>query len=79
MSKVRIEIDDNAIRSILKSAEMQKLVENEALQVVSRAGGTFDHATHVAETRVYASVYPTSYEDILENSKNNTLLKALNK
>lgn len=77
MSRVRIELNSQGIQALLKSPEMQAVLEQSAGALRNRVGGDYETEMHVADTRAWASVTTGSENDILQNSENNTLLKSL--
>ena len=76
-NKIIIEFDDRALQSIIKSEEIQELLREQANAIRDRAGGTFQADMHMGQTRAWASVKATSYEDRKRNAEENTLLKAM--
>lgn len=62
---------------MLKSSEMEAILEEIAGEVAGRAGSGYDHDTHMMPGRVIASAYTSTIEAIRDNMNNNTLLRSL--
>ena len=81
MSKVKFELDTRGLNELMKSPEMQSILDQEGAKVAGRASGMsgeqFGHRTHVADYVAITNVYPDSKEAARDNYNNNTLLKAL--
>lgn len=80
MSKVKIELDPQAISDLLKSDGARQVVEDKANEVCNRAqsgGLKYGTDTRVGPHRAVARVYPESIHAYYSNLKHNTLLKAL--
>ena len=77
MSKVRFELNRAGVRDLLRSQEAMNVCENEASRIAMRAGEGYEVTTHVGVNRVNASVMASTPEARRDNSRNNTLLKAL--
>ncbi|MBQ7562762.1 MAG: hypothetical protein IJT16_02095 [Lachnospiraceae bacterium] len=77
MSKVKIELDHNGIRALLRSNEAGKLCRRYADNAVSRLGEGYEADTYVGSGRVNASVMAVSFQAKRDNLKNNSILKAL--
>lgn len=77
MSKVRFELNLAGLNELMKSTEMQSILDKYGSQVASRAGDDYGYRTHVADFVAICNVFPDSKEAARDNYKNNTLLKAL--
>lgn len=77
MSNVRIELNSNGVRELLRSNEMREICEAYANKAGSRLGEGYAVSSMIGKSRVNASVYAESYEAKKENAENNTILKAL--
>lgn len=62
---------------MLLSAEMEECVSGYASKALGRLGDGYEATTYKGKNRVNASVVATTYEARKENSKNNTILKAI--
>lgn len=77
-TKVKIELNRSAVRDqLLKSSEMMSICEGHARTIASRCGSGYQTDTHVGQNRVNAMVYADTYEARLDNTKHNTILKAV--
>lgn len=77
MSKVRIELNTEAVGSLLKSKSMKNMLSDIASDIAGRAGDGYSSDTKVLNTRVVASAYTATTDAMRDNSENNTLLGAL--
>ncbi len=77
MAKVEIELNYKGVGELLKSEEMKNYLAGCASDILARCGDGYETDTYNAGTRVIASVSTASAEAMRDNSKNNTLLKAL--
>ena len=67
MSKVRIELNHEEIRSLLRSDKMQNILEKEARKISAKSRGTTE--VYVADTRAVA--------EVTGDDGNNSLLRAM--
>ena len=77
MSKVRIELNRAGVGALLKSDEVKNFIKSEADRRAQGLGDGYATDTHVAGTRVLASIFTETREAAEENMENNTLLKAV--
>lgn len=81
MSRVRFELDLNGLNELMKSEEMQSVLDTYGAEVASRAAGMsgaeYGYRTHVANFVAITNVYPDSKEAAQDNFEHNTLNKAL--
>lgn len=77
MSNSKFKLNSSGVRQLLQSAEMQNVLATKATEIKTRAGDGFEQDTYVGKTRANAMVYADTYEAKRNNSKNNTLLKAV--
>lgn len=77
MSKVKIELNHDAIRDLLRSSEVQTVCVEEAQKISSRAGDGYSVNARVNEGRAYATVKTDTKETYIDCLRNNTLLKAV--
>lgn len=75
MSNVKIELNKEGVRALLRCPEMQAVLKDRADTVKGRCGEGYD--SYVAQTRAVAIVETTTPEAYEDNSANNTLLKAI--
>ena len=77
MDKVKIELNSSGIRQLLKSEEMGQMLKQQAEQVRARCGSGYSTDLYQASSRVIAGVFAETAEAAKQNSRENTLLKAL--
>lgn len=70
-------LNSAGVRALLKSPEMQAIVDDLATQVQTGAGVGFEKEVKQAPTRVYAHIHADTAEAYYKNAKHNILLKAL--
>lgn len=77
MSKVKIELNSAGVRDMLRSPEMQALLEERAQNVLNSLGVGYDKSLMVGKNRANVSIMVTTYDAYRDNLSNNTILKAL--
>ena len=77
MAKVKIELNSSGIRQLLKSELMGQMLKQQAEQVRARCGSGYSTDLYQASSRVIAGVFAETAEAAKQNSRENTLLKAL--
>jgi len=77
MANMKFKLNRSGVASLMKSAEMQGVLEEKAAAVRNRAGEGYKQDTFVGKTRANAMVYADTYQAKKDNMKNNTLLKAV--
>ncbi len=80
-SKFRFEHNSAGYIELMKSQEMQNIINDYGQQVLARANdenhGTFELETGVGTTRCHANIKPADTHAYYANLKYNILLKAL--
>lgn len=76
MSKITFVLNSKGVNQLLKSSEVQSALSSIADKIQSKAGVGYEKNSHVGKNRANAMVYPDSIKAKVDNSKNNTLLKA---
>lgn len=77
MAKMKFKLNRNGVASLMKSNQMQGVLEEKATGVRNRAGEGYKQDIYVGKTRANAMVYADTYQAKKDNMKNNTLLKAV--
>lgn len=77
MAKVKIELNSSGIWQLLRSEEMGQMLKQQAEQVRARCGSGYSTDLYQASSRVIAGVFAETAEAAKQNSRENTLLKAL--
>ncbi|MGX6962429.1 hypothetical protein [Vagococcus xieshaowenii] len=75
--KTRFKLNYKGVGQLMKSAEMQSVLEEKAKAIKNRCGEGYEQDVFVGKTRANAMVSAKSYKAKKDNSKNNTILKAL--
>jgi phage-related protein len=77
MSKNKFVMNSEAVRELLKGQEMQSLLSETASAIQARCGDGYEQDIHVGKNRANAMVWAETIEAKVDNSRNNTILKAL--
>ena len=77
MGKVKIVLNREGVRSLLKSQEMQDICKEHATSIRSRCGSGYETDVYVGQNRANAMVWTDTLEAIKDNLQNNTILKAM--
>ena len=75
--KIRVELNNEGVRELLRSAEMEAICKQQAQAIKDRVGDGYLVTTYTGRNRVNASVYAVTDQAKRDNLKNNTLLKAV--
>lgn len=79
MSKFKFELNQAGVRALMQSPEMQSILKDKAGNAVNRLGSGYDSDIFVGKNRANAMVYADSFKARLENSRENTILKAVHR
>ena len=77
MSKLRVKLNRQGVRELLKSQEMMNACSSVAESAYSQLGDGYSLTKHVGKNRVNVSISTRTAESVRENYENNTILKAL--
>lgn len=77
MSDFRFELNRAGVAELMKSKDMQKVLERYATKTRNRAGRGYEQDLYVGRNRANARVYAMTKEAQSDNYKNNTLLKSV--
>ena len=78
MKSIKFELNTKGfMEQVLKSNGMQEAVQNATDGIRSRCGDGYEASTTLGRNRVLGMVWPDTYEAMVDNSDNNTLLKAV--
>ena len=77
MSKVKFELNQKGVAELMKSAAMQDVLKGHASRIKNRVGEGYEQDIYVGKNRANAQVWAATNEARKDNSKNNTLLKAM--
>ena len=74
---VKIELNSEGVRALLRSQEMRQICEEHAQETLSGCGDGYEADSYVGVNRVNAMVFASTQEAVKDNLKNNTILRAL--
>ena len=77
MANLKIELNSEGIKELLRSSQIKAICEEKARSAVSKLGEGYVASSYTGKSRVNASVYAESQKARAENLENNTILKAL--
>lgn len=77
MGNVKFELNLQGLNELMKSAEMNAILEDAGRRVANAPSGDYGHRVHTASFCSICNVFPNSASSARDNIKNNTLLKAL--
>ena len=77
MANVDFKLNLPGLNELMKSPEMQAHLARAGSAVASAAGGDYEHKTYVIRYVAVENIFPASKEAAIDNSRNNTLIKAL--
>lgn len=77
MSDVNIVLSKDGIRELLRSEEVQGMLQERANEIVRRCGGVYDTDVYVGKNRANSSIVTHDSATYHRNLKDNELLKAL--
>ena len=79
MSNFVFKLNRQGVAELMKSQEMQDILKKHATTIKDRAGDGYEQDIHVGKNRANAMVKAETFKARKDNSKNNTLLKAVHK
>lgn len=77
MSKMKFTLNQSGVSALLRSGEMQGLLQEKGQAVAERAGDGFELTVSPGQKRANAKISTTDIKSIKKNAKQNILLKAL--
>ena len=77
MSKVEFELNRKGVADLMKSKNMQDVLEGYATNIRNRSGAGYEQDMHVGKNRANAMVWADTYQAKADNLRNNTLLKSV--
>ena len=77
MAKVKVKLNREGVRELLRSPEMMAICEEHANRTATQLGDGYEVTTYTGKTRVNASIRANTAKTITDQKKNNTILKAL--
>lgn len=76
---IKLKTNNRGYRMLLNSIELQKYCNDLGEQVSNRAGIGYVVTTQVGRNRLHTRVAAATKDAVIDNYKNNTLLKAVGK
>lgn len=73
----KFELNSKGVGDLLKSAEMQSVIDGYASDIKNRAGTGYLHDVQVNPGRAHGLVWADTHQAKKDNLNNNTLLKAV--
>lgn len=77
MSKMQFKLNRQGVANLMKSAEMQAVLNAKATEIRNRCGDGYEQDARVGKNRANAMVYANTYQAKADNLRNNTILKAV--
>ena len=77
MSKMKFTLNPSGVSALLRSGEMQGLLQKKGQAVAERAGDGFELTVSPGQKRANAKISTTDIKSMKKNAKQNILLKAL--
>ena len=75
MAKVQVKLNWTGVQELMKSEEMQTLLEERAKAIEGRCGEGYTHDVYVGSTRANAMILTDTAKAYYDNLRNNTILK----
>ena len=79
MSNFVFKLNRKGVAELMKSQAMQSVLKEHATTIKNRAGDGYEQDVYVGKNRANAMVKAETFKAKKDNSKNNTLLKAVHK
>ena len=79
MSNFVFKLNRKGVAELMKSQAMQGILKEHATTIKNRAGDGYEQDIYVGKNRANAMVKAETFKAKKDNSKNNTLLKAVHK
>lgn len=77
MGEIKIELNKEGVKSLLCSEEMSAICQEEAAKIQAKCGSGYEKGAFMGTDRIKATVYADSILAKIDNSRNNTILKAV--
>ncbi len=76
-SSFKLKLNRAGVRELLRSPEMLSICEKYANRAAAKLGDGYEVSTHTGKNRVNAEIAACTRKTIVDQKKNNTILKAL--
>lgn len=77
MGDFRFELNRAGVAELMKSAEMQRVLQRYATKIKNRSGAGYEQDIYVGRNRANARVWPETTQARRDNYENNTLLRSV--
>lgn len=77
MAKLKIELNENGVRELLRSNELKSICTQLATKTQSSLGEGYEVTSYTGKNRVNASIRATTRKTIKEAKENYSIMKAL--
>lgn len=77
MASMKFKLNRAGVRQLMRSSEMQEILEKKASAIKGRAGEGYEQDMYVGRNRANAMVRASTYQAKKDNLENNTILKAV--
>lgn len=77
MAKTKVVLNSKGVQDLMKSEEMQAVLQEQADRTLSILGKGYEASLYIGKTRANVSVGAVSKEAQKENRKNNSIIKAV--
>lgn len=77
MSKMKFVLNRQGVKALLQSTEMQEVLQKKTQDTLNRLNGGYKADVRVGKNRATARVSTDSILSRIDNSKNNSILKAV--
>ena len=77
MANMKFKLNSGGVRELLKSQEMQSVLNEKATGIKNRCGEGYTQDVYVGKNRANAMVKAETYQAKRDNLTNNTILKAV--
>lgn len=77
MSKFKFELNRQGVKELMQSEKMQKILNEKATSIKNRCGDGYEQDSYIGKNRAAATVRAVTKKARIDNSDNNTLLKAV--
>lgn len=74
---VKVKLNMDELNKLMKSQEMQDVLDRAGQAVAANAGEGYEKRTHEADFTAICNVYPNSAKAAKDNYEHNTLLRAV--
>lgn len=77
MANIKFVLNRDGVSELMKSPQMMDICRGYANRALASLGSGYETSTHIGRNRLNVEIEARSYAAKVENSKNNSILKAL--